>query len=221
MSDYQGPSTGGQDTSSDDNGNEPYIESPSSTPPPPTPDEISFQYRHTTLKHFGEDLHRAAKTLFPNDSTSRYTKTSILILSWEDEDPNLPVSVEIAKLYAVFRKEYGFEVEVWKIPTNHSHFELNQKIGGFVRPEEDDSQHLKIVYYAGHARLVKNRTLVWTGYSFILLCLLMSALANNMYSDGQTSVERRLQLSHGAVSRPSWNKPKVMSLYSWTAVVPG
>jgi hypothetical protein len=115
MSDYQAFSTGGQDTSSDDNGNEPYIESPSSTPPPPTPDEISFQYRHTTLKHFGEDLHRAAKTLFPNDSTSRYTKTSILILSWEDEDPNLPVSVEIINLYAIFRKDYGFEVELWKI----------------------------------------------------------------------------------------------------------
>jgi hypothetical protein len=162
-----------------------------------------LQYRHTTLKHFGEDLRHAAKTLFPNDSTSRYTKTSLLILSWEDEDPNLPVSVEISKLHAVFRKEYGFEVEVWKIPTNHSHFDLNQKVGSFVRPEEDDSQHLKIVYYAGHARLANNRTLVWTRYSFItLLCLLTSALANNIYSDGQTSVERRLQLSHGAVSRP-------------------
>jgi hypothetical protein len=153
MSDYQALSTGGEDMSSDENGHESYIESPSSTPPPPTPDEISFQYRHTTLKHFGEDLQLAAKTLFPNDSTSRYTKTSILILSWEEEDPKLPVSLEIAKLYAIFRKDYGFDVEVWKIPTNHSHFEL----------------HLKIVYYAGHARLAKNRTLVWTGYNLILV----------------------------------------------------
>jgi hypothetical protein len=169
MSDYQALSTGGEDMSSDENGHESYIESPSSTPPPPTPDEISFQYRHTTLKHFGEDLQLAAKTLFPNDSTSRYTKTSILILSWEEEDPKLPVSLEIAKLYAIFRKDYGFDVEVWKIPTNHSHFELNQKIGSFVRPEEDDRQHLKIVYYAGHARLAKNRTLVWTGYNLILV----------------------------------------------------
>jgi hypothetical protein len=56
----------------------------------------------------------------------------------------------------------------------HTHFELNQKIGGFVRPEEDDSQHLKIVCYEGHARLAKkNRTLVWTGYSFIALSSLL------------------------------------------------
>jgi hypothetical protein len=176
MSDHHAHSSGGEDTSPDENGNEAYIESPTSTPPPPTPDEISFQYRHTTLKNFGDDLHLAAKTLFPNDSTSRYTKTSILILSWEDEDPNLPVSLEISKLYTVFKKGYGFEVDVWKIPRNHSHFELNQKIGGFVRPEEDDRQHLKIVYYAGHARLAKNRTLVWTGYILILVFSLFEGL---------------------------------------------
>jgi hypothetical protein len=175
MSNHRALSTGGEDSRSDENENESFIESPSSTPPPPTPDEISFQHRHTTLKLFGDDLHRAAKTLFPNDSTSRYTKTSILLLSWEDEDPKLPVSLEIAKLYVVLRKGYGFEVEVWKIPTNHSHFELNQKIGSFVKPEDDDRHHLKVVYYAGHARLAKNRTLVWTGYNSNLFSSLLKS----------------------------------------------
>ena len=142
---------------------EPHADSPSSTPPPPPSHELDFQQRHVSLKQFGEGLQLAATTLFPNDSTSRYTKTSVLILSWEDEDPELPVSIEIPRLSDVFEHVYKFAVESWKIPTKHSHFELNQKIGEFVKPEDDDRQHLKIVYYAGHARLAKNRTSVWVG----------------------------------------------------------
>lgn len=147
---------------SNEDGDECYLNSPSSFPPP-SPRELDFQQRHTSLKQFGEGLQIAAKTVFPNDTTSRYTRTSVLMLSWQDEDPNLPVSIEISRLSDVFEHVYKFEVELWKIPTKHSHFELNQKIGAFVRPGDDDTQHLKIVYYAGHARLAKNRTLVWAG----------------------------------------------------------
>jgi hypothetical protein len=158
MSDDQASRTSEEETTSNED-----VNSPSSTTPPPTPYELDFQHRHISLKQFGEGLQLAANTLFPSDSTSRYTKTSVLILCWEDEDPNLPVSIEISRLSYVFEHVYNFEVESWKIPTKHSHFQLNQKIGAFAQPEDDDRQHLKIVYYAGHARLAKNRTLVWAG----------------------------------------------------------
>jgi len=163
MSDDQESRTSEEDTTSNEDTNKSNVDSHSSSPPPPTPHELDFQQRHISLKQFGEGLQLAANTLFPNDSTSRYTKTSVLILSWEDEDPELPVSIEISRLSYVFEHVYQFEVESWKIPTKNSHFELNQKIGAFVKPEDDDRQHLKIVYYAGHARLAKNRTLVWAG----------------------------------------------------------
>jgi hypothetical protein len=162
MSDDQESLAGEDDATSYEDAKEFHVDSPSSSPPP-SPRELDFKQRHTSLKQFGEGLQHAAKTVFPNDTTSRYSKTSVLMLSWQDEDPNLPVSIEISRLSDVFEHMYKFEVDSWKIPAKHSHFELNQKIGAFVRPGDDGTQHLKIVYYAGHARLAKNRTLVWEG----------------------------------------------------------
>jgi hypothetical protein len=158
----QEPRTSEGDKTSNEKTNDSHVDNPSSSPPP-TSHDLDFLHRHLSLTQFGEGLQLAANALFPNDLTSRYTQTSVLILSWQDEDPKLPVSIEISRLSDVFEHLYQFKVESWKIPTKHSHFELNQKIGMFVKPEDDDRQHLKIVYYAGHARLAKNRTLVWAG----------------------------------------------------------
>ncbi|CZR65496.1 related to cholesterol oxidase precursor [Phialocephala subalpina] len=117
---------------------------------------------HIGLKTFGEGLNAAAKAIFPNESRSRYTKVYVLMLSWADEDPNLPVSIEILKLFKVFKDIYHFDVEVWKIPDEACHLEVNQKVLDFVKLGGDSDDHLKIVYYAGHARLTKNRRLAWT-----------------------------------------------------------
>lgn len=136
--------------------------SSSSTAPPPTPHNIDRWHQHISLQEFGEGLQSAATALFPNDAKSRYTIVTVLVLSWQDEDPNLPVSLEISRLVDVFRNVYHFEVDEWKIPSQNSHFFVNQKIMGFVAPAPNDKEHLKIVYYAGHGRLNKTRQLEWT-----------------------------------------------------------
>lgn len=135
--------------------------SSSSTAPPPSPHNIDRWHQHVSLEEFGEGLQSAARALFPNDSKSRYTTVTVLIISWEDEDPNLPVSLEISRLVDVFRRVYQFEVDEWKIPSHNSHFFVNQRIMNFIAPTHDDKEHLKIVYYAGHARLNKTRQLEW------------------------------------------------------------
>jgi hypothetical protein len=84
------------------------------------------------------------------------------MLSWEDEDPNLPVSLEIEKLEEVFKNVYGFQTEAWKIPDRSSHLKVNQKIIDLITLEEDPKQHLFIVYYAGHATLIRDRLLAWS-----------------------------------------------------------
>jgi len=129
---------------------------------PPTLDDIDRWQFHISLQEFGEGLHAAAKAVFPNDARSRYSKVFALILCWEDEDPQLPVSVEINRLFQVFRYTYNFQTEVWKIPNHNCHAKTNQKILDFVEEGDDNSRHLKIVYYAGHAKLSKNRLLTWT-----------------------------------------------------------
>jgi hypothetical protein len=131
---------------------------------PPTPDDISRWQDHIGLQEFGEGLQAAAKAVFPNSSKSRYSKVSVLMLSWQDEDPNLPVSIEIDHLNGVFRCIYGFETEIWKIPDSNCHAKLNRKVLDFVTTEDDPADQLFIVYYAGHARLTRDRLLAWTRF---------------------------------------------------------
>ena len=89
---------------------------------------------------------------------------SVLLLSWEDEDPKLPVSLEIKQLDNVFKNLYGFETETWEIPNQNCHGLLNRKILDFVMTEDDPADHLFIVYYGGHAKLTKDRLLSWTRF---------------------------------------------------------
>jgi len=136
--------------------------SSSSTAPPLTPHDIDRWSKHISLQDFGEGLQIAARALFPNERKSRYTSVTVLVLSWQDEDPNLPVSLEISRLVDVFKEIYLFDVDEWKIPNQNSHWAVNQKIMTFVEPSSSDKEHLKIVYYAGHGRLTKTRLLEWT-----------------------------------------------------------
>lgn len=160
-------STSGSNAESDTDDAAPgYISSPTSTPPPTIDDVDRWRY-HIDFKEFGEALQSAANAVFPNESRSRYTSVSVLMLSWEDEDPKLPVSQEVNKLFDVFTYDYGYATEHWTIPDDNSHWKLTEKIMDFVRPNESDKTHLKIVYYAGHARLTETRALVWTRYFFI------------------------------------------------------
>jgi sugar phosphate isomerase/epimerase len=129
---------------------------------PPGFDQFDRGQAHIDLKTFGEGLHAAAQAVFPSESRSQYTKVYVLLIRWEDEGLFSPVSTEIHELFNVFKDIYQFEVEIWKIPGTGSHVETNQKILDFVKLGGDSEEHLKIVYYAGHANLTKNKRLVWT-----------------------------------------------------------
>ncbi|KAH7350614.1 hypothetical protein BKA65DRAFT_475994 [Rhexocercosporidium sp. MPI-PUGE-AT-0058] len=150
---------------SDDNRHElaaqSYISSANSTPPSTFSDLDRWRY-HIDFQKFSSDLQAAANAVFPNDTKSRYTKVSVLMLSWANEDPNLPVSQEIDKLYDVFQNQYRYKTDRWTIPDENCHYKLTEKIMDYVKPAEDSKTHLKIVYYAGHARLTETRLLVWT-----------------------------------------------------------
>jgi hypothetical protein len=119
--------------------------------PPPSGYALDRLNYHIDLQDFGRGLQNAANAAFSDDRRSRYTQVSALLLSWKDEDPQLPVSVEIRALKEAFVNLYGFEVEEWQIPPTNSHMELNMRVLNFLK--DSCSKHLKIVYYAGHGKL--------------------------------------------------------------------
>jgi hypothetical protein len=147
----------------DEQGDEPYTSSPNSTPPPRS-DEIDRWQCHTSLQHFGSQLQAAANAIFPNTTTSRYKHVYVLMLKWNDEDPQLPVSYEVSKLHDVFQNVFNFETESWDIPEQDCHGVVNQKILDFKNLGGNSKDDLKIIYYAGHGKLTRNRTLSWTRY---------------------------------------------------------
>ncbi|TVY82679.1 hypothetical protein LSUE1_G001812 [Lachnellula suecica] len=128
--------------------------------PPLRPYELDRLRMDVDLQTFGKGLQQAAEAIFPNDDRSRYSEVHVLLLSWEDEDPKLPVSLEILQLLDLFQDTFGFETSTWKIPTSQSHRATNRRVDEFLG--EDDPRHLKIVYYAGHGRLTSNGQLAWT-----------------------------------------------------------
>jgi len=126
------------------------------------PEEFSRWQCHTSLKQFGANLHTAAPTLFPNPTRPRYTEVHVLMLSWEDVDLKLPVDLEMDPLFDVFQDMYNFKTERWHIPNLRSHKRVNDRITEFLGDE--NKEHLKIVYYAGHACLTRNRLPSCTKY---------------------------------------------------------
>jgi hypothetical protein len=128
--------------------------------PPPTGHELDRMHYHISLQKFGTGLQRAANAIFPGDQHSRYMKIDVILLSWEDEDPKLPVSIEIRELADIFTSLYGYDVVQWLIPSEKPHIRLQAKILQFLG--DSDPSHLKIVYYAGHGRLTSHGQPAWT-----------------------------------------------------------
>ena len=128
--------------------------------PPPSGYELDKLRYHIDLQDFGKGLQNAANAVFSSDRRSKYNQTSVLMLSWVDEDPDLPVSLEISALRDVFVNLYSFGVEEWQIPAVNSHMELNLKILQFLK--DSSPKHLKIVYYAGHGKLSNHGQAIWT-----------------------------------------------------------
>lgn len=142
-------------------------ENPGSKPiPPPTAEEIDRQQEQWMLKEIRRDLQNEANDAFPNHGKSRYRNVYVLLIRWANEEGSLPVTLELDKLSDVFSRDYGFDTETWKIPDDDDdcHIQLNSRVLDFIKLGADSRHDLKIVYYAGHGLLTKDRQPVWAKY---------------------------------------------------------
>ena len=88
----------------------------------------------------------------PTRASSSYTKVSVLLLTWDDEDQG--VQDEISKLETVFEKTFNFLVEdsaAWRIPSQTSTQELQKKVFEFLDLHRRQAD-LVVVYYNGHGK---------------------------------------------------------------------
>lgn len=101
------------------------------------------------IEKFAEDLQTAINAAWPVRKQSYYEKVSVLLLSWEDD--NMGVYREVRRLQYVFSSLYRFDVQEYRIPSKTPGKATTTRLISFL--ENDGSNTLLIVYYAGHARL--------------------------------------------------------------------
>jgi hypothetical protein len=89
---------------------------------------------------------------------TRYKEVKALLIRWEEDD--LEVEWEIEDLAKILTK-YGFDVEVFLIPTKSAHHKMIQKALHFIEQFESENT-LFIVYYGGHASINTARQLMWS-----------------------------------------------------------
>jgi hypothetical protein len=133
-----------------------------SSVPPPRAEEWDRTLRHVGLEEFGKSLEKAARAVYPTDKKSRYSRVYVLLIRWKTQDPNLPVEREISELRKVLEEVYRYEIEEIWIPDSDSHAEVSEKINAFAKVNNNSSDDLKIVYYAGHSRLSRTKELLWS-----------------------------------------------------------
>lgn len=89
--------------------------------------------------------------------TPPYTSASVLLLRWEDDTS---VEKELVALEKVFRDKYNYHTDKWAIPTvPNPSSKLGMQLASFM--DHARSDHLLIIYYAGHGYVGENKQLYW------------------------------------------------------------
>ena len=130
----------------------------------PTAVEQAAQWQqHIRLSDFTAQLTCSLRGVFPNRKNQpRYRNVWVLLMHWQQGDPNLPVLRELEALRETFRDVFHFDVKTFEIPAQQSHLKVSQSISNFVAHSDDSEGDLKIFYYAGHARLGESGDLIFS-----------------------------------------------------------
>lgn len=165
---------------------------------------------------------QSASRAFPNKgrSSQRYKNVQVLLLHWKTDD--LFVLPELEDLATCFSGDYGFNTDIFAIPSDNPHLDLMLKIGALIKEHESD-ETLFIVYYGGHAKIDESRQSTWCATRH-------SGSPSLQWSAIQTLLERSisdvlilLDCCAGAASATFPNGKSItetISASSWDAIAP-
>lgn len=86
-----------------------------------------------------------------------YTDVSVLLLRWEEDES---VNEDLLALEQVLQKQYNYHTERWQIPTvANPSIKLGVQMAAFL--DQARSNHLLIIYYAGHGYVGSDGHLYW------------------------------------------------------------
>lgn len=131
--------------------------------PPTTHDTSRVSYHVKHLDTFAQTLQESASRAFPNRGrpSQRYKSVQALLLHWKTDD--LFVLPELEDLETCFREDYGFNTEVFAIPSDNPHLDLMMRVGSLIKEHESEDT-LFVIYYGGHAKIDESRQSTWCAY---------------------------------------------------------
>ena len=125
------------------------------------PHTIPQQRLQDRLDAFVDASNYALQSAYPKPQATgspRYSKVSVLLIQWEEDD--LGVSIELAKLYEVFKADYGYDCEdIFEIPERDSQVALMTRLQRLIDNASRD--HLLIIYYGGHSDDSSSQQSIW------------------------------------------------------------
>ncbi|KAL2283607.1 hypothetical protein FJTKL_09910 [Diaporthe vaccinii] len=181
---------------------------------------VSYHVKH--LDSFAQTLQESASRAFPNKgrSSQRYKNVQVLLLHWKTDD--LFVLPELEDLATCFSGDYGFNTDIFAIPSDNPHLDLMLKVGALIKEHESDDT-LFVVYYGGHAKIDESRQSTWCATRH-------SGSPSLQWSAIQTLLERSvsdvlilLDCCAGAASATFPNGKSItetISASSWDAIAP-
>ncbi|KAI1380692.1 hypothetical protein F4677DRAFT_404329 [Hypoxylon crocopeplum] len=118
--------------------------------PPPPPERHEFE-------SFARHLQDAAMLIFRQSQKSPYTRTSVLIIRWEEDHA---IEQDLGTLDQVLRERYNYRTERFNIPAvANPSIKLGVRMASFLEQAAPD--HLLIVYYAGYGFVGADNQLFW------------------------------------------------------------
>ncbi|KAF7542586.1 hypothetical protein G7Z17_g11446 [Cylindrodendrum hubeiense] len=180
----------------------------------------SFHVKH--IGQFASRLEDSAARAFPNRgrSSQRYSKVQALLLHWNSDD--LFVIPELEDLEKCLSEDFGFNTEIFGIPSENSHLELMLKIGQLIKDHESTNT-LFLVYYGGHARIDESRQSTWCATREPSSPWLQWSAIQTLLERSASDVLILLDCCAGAASAtfPTGNSiTETISASSWDAIAP-
>jgi hypothetical protein len=117
-----------------------------------------------SLQNFIDDVNAGlARSTGPNKCP--YESVWVLFIRWEDDDLKVPgenngIQGEIDALESVFVTDYGFNTEIFLIPSIDSQRALQKAIFHF-QEDHNKRSDLLLVYYGGHGSLDRFERSIW------------------------------------------------------------
>ena len=126
------------------------FQSKSATEPRPHVERNRSSAREEKHKHYEEARVTFTKTIAGHyrDGKTGYRRVGALFITWDEDDMQCK-ETEVDRLRTIFERDFGFETDLYQIPSKKSQSGLMSKVAQFIN-EYDDPDCLAIIYYAGH-----------------------------------------------------------------------